>query len=42
MAQVTLQEKLMTIMFSVVPPIVLFALFQKRIAQNVASSGLKD
>lgn len=42
MAQVTLQERLMTIMFSVVPPIVFFLIFQKKIAQNVATSGLKE
>ncbi len=42
MAEVSLQEKLMTIMFSVVPPIILFALFQKRISQSVATSGLKE
>jgi len=42
MAQVTLQEKLMTIMFSVIPPIVLFALFQKKISSSVSTSGLKE
>lgn len=42
MAQVTLQEKLMTIMFAVIPPILLFALFQKRISANVATSGLRE
>lgn len=42
MAQVTMQERLMTIMFSIVPPIVLFALFQKQISQNVATTGLKE
>ncbi len=42
MGEVTLQEKLMTIMFAVVPPIVLFALFQKRIAANVATTGLRE
>ncbi|MFA7561737.1 MAG: carbohydrate ABC transporter permease, partial [Candidatus Izemoplasmatales bacterium] len=42
MAQVTLQERLMTIMFSIIPPIVLFAFFQKKIAENVATTGLKE
>ncbi len=42
MAQVTMQERLMTIMFSIVPPIILFMLFQKQIAQNVATTGLKE
>jgi multiple sugar transport system permease protein len=42
MAQVTMQERLMTIMFSVVPPIILFALFQKQISQNVATTGIKE
>ncbi|MBN2504227.1 MAG: carbohydrate ABC transporter permease [Bacilli bacterium] len=42
MAQVTMQERLMTIMFSIVPPIILFMLFQRQIAQNVATTGLKE
>lgn len=42
MAQVTLQERLMTIMFSIIPPIILFAIFQKKIAENVATTGLKE
>jgi multiple sugar transport system permease protein len=42
MAQVTLQERLMTIMFSIIPPIILFAIFQRKIAENVATTGLKE
>lgn len=42
MAEVSLQEKLMTIMFSVIPPIILFALFQKKISLSVSTSGLKE
>ncbi|MCF7924548.1 MAG: carbohydrate ABC transporter permease [Candidatus Izimaplasma sp.] len=41
-AQVTFQERLMTIMFSIIPPIILFVIFQKRIAENVATTGLKE